>query len=138
MLSKLRGCGCTLLDKTGTITLGNRQASEFLPVSGVTEQELADAAQLSSLADETVEGRSIVVLAKEKFEIRGRELSKLNATFVPFTAKTRMSGIDYQGIQIRKGAADAIKAAVSEKDGQYPDECEQIVRRVAGVGGTPL
>ncbi|SCL86442.1 potassium-transporting ATPase subunit KdpB [Sporanaerobacter sp. PP17-6a] len=127
-----------LLDKTGTITLGNRQASEFLPVSGVTEQELADAAQLSSLADETAEGRSIVVLAKEKFEIRGRELSKLNATFVPFTAKTRMSGIDYQGIQIRKGAADAIKAAVSEKDGQYPDECEQIVRRVAGVGGTPL
>ncbi len=106
-----------LLDKTGTITLGNRQASEFLPVSGVTEQELADAAQLSSLADETAEGRSIVVLAKEKFEIRGRELSKLNATFVPFTAKTRMSGIDYQGIQIRKGAADAIKAAVSEKDG---------------------
>lgn len=127
-----------LLDKTGTITLGNRQASEFLPVSGVTEQALADAAQLSSLADETAEGRSIVVLAKEKFGIRGRELSKLNATFVPFTAKTRMSGIDYQGIEIRKGAADAVRAFVLEKGGKYPDECGQIVKRVASEGGTPL
>ena len=107
-------------------------------MSGVTEQELADAAQLSSLADETAEGRSIVVLAKEKFGIRGRELSKLNATFVPFTAKTRMSGIDYQGIEIRKGAADAVKALVLHKGGEYKDECEQIVRRVAGAGGTPL
>jgi K+-transporting ATPase ATPase B chain len=127
-----------LLDKTGTITMGNRQASEFLPVSGVTEQELADAAQLSSLADETAEGRSIVILAKEKFGIRGRELSKLNASFVEFTAKTRMSGIDYQGIEIRKGAAEAVKALVLEKGGIYPNECEQIVRRVAGNGGTPL
>lgn len=127
-----------LLDKTGTITLGNRQASEFLPIGGVTEQALADAAQLSSLADETAEGRSIVVLAKEKFGIRGRELSKMNATFVPFTAKTRMSGIDYQGNEIRKGAADAIKSYVLGKGGQYPDECEQLVKRVAGEGGTPL
>ncbi|HSW35435.1 MAG TPA: potassium-transporting ATPase subunit KdpB [Candidatus Limnocylindrales bacterium] len=127
-----------LLDKTGTITLGNRQASEFLPVSGVTEQELADAAQLSSLADKTAEGRSIVVLAKEKFGIRGRELSRLNATFVEFTAKTRMSGINYQGIEICKGAADAVKAFVLKKGGEYPDECEQIVKRVAGAGGTPL
>lgn len=127
-----------LLDKTGTITLGNRQASEFLPVSGVTEQELADAAQLSSLADETPEGRSIVILAKEKFGIRGRELSKLNAAFVKFTAKTRMSGIDYQETQIRKGAADAVKSFVLEKGGEYPDECGQIVERIAGAGGTPL
>lgn len=127
-----------LLDKTGTITLGNRQASEFLPVSGVTEQELADAAQLSSLADETAEGRSIVVLAKEKFGIRGRELSRLNAEFVEFTAKTRMSGIDYQGTKIRKGAAESVKAFVMDKGGIYPEECEQIVKRVAGAGGTPL
>ena len=127
-----------LLDKTGTITLGNRQASEFLPVNGVKEQEVADAAQLSSLADETAEGRSIVVLAKEKFGIRGRELSKMNASFIEFTAKTRMSGVDYQGIQIRKGAAEAVKAFVLEDGGAYPEECEQIVRRVAGAGGTPL
>ncbi|WP_077611340.1 potassium-transporting ATPase subunit KdpB [Clostridium sp. Marseille-P2415] len=127
-----------LLDKTGTITLGNRQASEFIPVKGVSEQDLADAAQLSSLADETAEGRSIVILAKEKFGIRGRELSKLNASFVEFTAKTRMSGIDYQGTEIRKGAAEAVKALVLEKGGIYPEECEQIVKRVAGAGGTPL
>ncbi len=127
-----------LLDKTGTITLGNRQASEFLPVKGVTEQELADAAQLSSLADETAEGRSIVVLAKEKFGIRGRELAKLGATFIEFTAKTRMSGIDFQGTQIRKGAADAVKAHVLQRGGEYPPECAEIVKRVAGLGGTPL
>lgn len=127
-----------LLDKTGTITLGNRQASEFLPVKGVTEQELADAAQLSSLADETPEGRSIVILAKERFGIRGRDLSRLGASFIEFTAKTRMSGIDYQGNEIRKGAAEAVKAFVNGKDGEYPAECEQIVRRVAGEGGTPL
>lgn len=127
-----------LLDKTGTITLGNRQASDFLPVKGVTEQQLADAAQLSSIADETAEGRSIVVLAKERFGIRGRELSGLNAEFIGFTAKTRMSGIDFQGIQIRKGAAEAIKAFVVEKGGSYPKECEQIVKRVADAGGTPL
>lgn len=127
-----------LLDKTGTITLGNRQASEFLPVASVTEQELADAAQLSSLADQTAEGRSIVVLAKERFGIRGRELSALGANFVEFTAKTRMSGIDYQGNEIRKGAADTIKAYVMEKGSNYPEECEKLVRRVAEAGGTPL
>jgi K+-transporting ATPase ATPase B chain len=127
-----------LLDKTGTITLGNRQASEFLPVKGVTEQELADAAQLSSLADETAEGRSIVVLAKAKFGIRGRELGKMNANFIEFTAKTRMSGIDFQGTKIRKGAADAVREFVLENGGEYPAECQEIVKRVAGAGGTPL
>lgn len=127
-----------LLDKTGTITLGNRQASEFIPLSGITEQELADAAQLSSLADETAEGRSIVILAKEKFGIRGRDLSELNATFIGFTAKTRMSGIDYQGNEIRKGATEAIKDFVIQKNGDYPAECDTLVKRVAGVGGTPL
>jgi len=127
-----------LLDKTGTITLGNRQASEFIPLKGVTEKELADAAQLSSIADETAEGRSIVILAKERFGIRGRDLSKLGATFVEFTAKTRMSGIDYQGNEIRKGAAEAVKTFVIDKDGDYPEECIEIVKRVAGDGGTPL
>ena len=127
-----------LLDKTGTITLGNRQASAFLPLSGVTEQELADAAQLSSIADETAEGRSIVVLAKEKFGIRGRDLSKLQATFIPFTAKTRMSGIDFLGNEIRKGAAEAVKEFVLQKGGEYPAACDQIVKQVAGEGGTPL
>lgn len=127
-----------LLDKTGTITLGNRQASEFIPLKGVTEQELADAAQLSSIADETAEGRSIVILAKERFGIRGRDLSKLGAVFVEFTAKTRMSGIDYQGNEIRKGAAEAVKEFVLGKGGDYPEECVGIVKRVAGEGGTPL
>ncbi|MBU4439762.1 MAG: potassium-transporting ATPase subunit KdpB [Acetobacterium sp.] len=127
-----------LLDKTGTITLGNRQASVFIPVTGVTEKELADAAQLSSLADETAEGRSIVVLAKERFDIRGRDLEKLDATFVEFTAKTRMSGIDYQGNEIRKGAAEAVKNLVLEKGGDYPEECNAIVMQVANDGGTPL
>jgi K+-transporting ATPase ATPase B chain len=127
-----------LLDKTGTITLGNRQASEFIPLKGVTEKELADAAQLSSIADETAEGRSIVILAKERFGIRGRDLSKLGATFVEFTAKTRMSGIDYQGNEIRKGAAEAVKTFVIDKGGDYPEECIEIVKRVAGDGGTPL
>lgn len=127
-----------LLDKTGTITLGNRQASEFLPVPGVTEQELANAAQLSSLADETAEGRSIVVLAKERFGLRGRELSGLDAVFVEFTAKTRMSGINYQGNEIRKGAADTVKEYVITKGGKYPEECDRLVKRVAGSGGTPL
>ena len=102
-----------LLDKTGTITLGNRQATEFRPIRGVTEQELADAAQLASLADETPEGRSIVVLAKEKYGIRAREMRELHATFVPFTAQTRMSGVDVDGSSIRKGAVDAILASVS-------------------------
>ena len=127
-----------LLDKTGTITLGNRQASEFIPVGGITEQELADAAQLSSIADETAEGRSIVVLAKERFGIRGRDLSKLSATFVPFTAKTRMSGIDFGGNEVRKGAADSVKAFVLENGGNYPAECDEIVQRIAHEGGTPL
>lgn len=127
-----------LLDKTGTITLGNRQASEFIPLKGVKEQELADAAQLSSIADETPEGRSIVILAKERFGIRGRDMAKLGATFVQFTARTRMSGIDYQGNEIRKGAAEAIRTFVLDKGGDYSEECVQIVNRVAGEGGTPL
>ncbi|MEG1523420.1 MAG: potassium-transporting ATPase subunit KdpB [Clostridia bacterium] len=127
-----------LLDKTGTITLGNRQASEFLPVAGVTERTLADAAQLASIADETAEGRSIVVLAKDKFHIRGRDLTELNATFVQFSAKTRMSGIDFKGNEIRKGAADAVRTYVLQNGGTYPDECEQLVRKIAGMGGTPL
>lgn len=127
-----------LLDKTGTITLGNRQASEFISLKGIPEHELADAAQLSSLADETSEGRSIVILAKERFGIRGRELSKMNANFIEFTAKTRMSGLDWQGNEIRKGAADAIKYYVIAKRGIYPDECDKIVKKVANEGGTPL
>ncbi|EIN5666045.1 potassium-transporting ATPase subunit KdpB [Listeria monocytogenes] len=127
-----------LLDKTGTITLGNRKASEFLPVDGVTEQELADAAQLSSIADETAEGRSIVVLAKERFDIRGRDFAEMHAEFVPFTATTRMSGIDYQENTIRKGAADAVRAYVTANGGKYPKECDAIVSKVAGAGGTPL
>ncbi|EAC4627653.1 K(+)-transporting ATPase subunit B [Listeria monocytogenes] len=125
-----------LLDKTGTITLG--KASEFLPVDGVTEQELADAAQLSSIADETAEGRSIVVLAKERFDIRGRDFAEMHAEFVPFTATTRMSGIDYQENTIRKGAADAVRAYVTANGGTYPKECDAIVSKVAGAGGTPL
>lgn len=127
-----------MLDKTGTITLGNRKAVEFIPVSGVDERELADSAQLSSLADETPEGRSIVILAKEKFGIRGRNISELNMEFVPFTAKTRMSGVNYKGNEIRKGAADSIKEYVIEKDGSYTKECDDIVSRIANQGGTPL
>ncbi|MEA4854168.1 MAG: potassium-transporting ATPase subunit KdpB [Christensenella sp.] len=127
-----------LLDKTGTITLGNRQASEFLPVGGVSEAELADAAQLSSIADETAEGRSIVVLAKERFNIRGRDLSKTNAEFIEFSAKTRMSGINFGGDEIRKGAADTIKTYVLQKGGEYPEDCAHKVAQVAEKGGTPL
>lgn len=127
-----------LLDKTGTITLGNRKASEFLPVDGVTEKELADAAQLSSIADETAEGRSIVVLAKERFDIRGRDFAEMHAEFVPFTATTRMSGINYQENTIRKGAADAVRTYVTKNDGTYPKECDAIVNKVANAGGTPL
>ena len=127
-----------LLDKTGTITLGNRQADAFIPVDGHKEMELADAAQLSSLADETPEGRSIVVLAKERFGIRARNMEELQASFVPFTAKTRMSGIDYNGNEIRKGAADAIKAYVDRHGGAFSRECEDIVKRIANQGGTPL
>lgn len=127
-----------MLDKTGTITLGNRKASAFIPVDGASEQELADAAQLSSLADETPEGRSVVILAKEKFNIRGRELSDKNMTFIPFTAKTRMSGVDYDGNEIRKGAADTMQKYVTENDGVYSEECDQIVKEIANKGGTPL
>ena len=127
-----------LLDKTGTITLGNRQADAFLPVDGVTEEELADAAQLSSLADETPEGRSIVVLAKEKFDIRGRDLGDKDMTFVPFTAQTRMSGVDYRGGQVRKGAAEAVRAWVEAGNGVYTAQCEKLVDDVARQGGTPL
>ena len=125
-----------LLDKTGTITLGNRQAAAFLPVDGTTEEELADAAQLSSLPDETPEGRSIVVLAKEKFGIRGRDLS--NMTFIPFTAQTRMSGVDYEGGEIRKGAADAVRAYVESSGNLYSNQCATLVNEVAKQGGTPL
>ncbi|MBC1472896.1 potassium-transporting ATPase subunit KdpB [Listeria seeligeri] len=127
-----------LLDKTGTITLGNRKASEFLPVDGVTEKELADAAQLSSIADETAEGRSIVVLAKERFDIRGRDFAEMHAEFVPFTATTRMSGINYQENTIRKGAADAVQTYITKNGGIYPKECDAIVNKVANAGGTPL
>ena len=127
-----------LLDKTGTITLGNRQATEFVPLAGVTEGELADAAQLSSLADETPEGRSIVVLAKEKYRIRGRELADKTAAFVPFTAQTRMSGVNLDGREIRKGAADAITAYVKGERRRHPPELQQIVERIARAGGTPL
>lgn len=127
-----------MLDKTGTITLGNRKASAFIPVDGAIEQELADAAQLSSLADETPEGRSVVILAKEKFNIRGRELSDKNMTFIPFTAKTRMSGVDYDGNEIRKGAADTMEKYVTESGGIYSEECDRIVKEIANKGGTPL
>lgn len=127
-----------MLDKTGTITLGNRKANAFIPVDGVSEQNLADAAQLSSLADETPEGRSVVILAKEKFNIRGRELSDKNMTFIPFTAKTRMSGVDYDGNEIRKGAADTMEKYVTESGGIYSEECDRIVKEIANKGGTPL
>jgi K+-transporting ATPase ATPase B chain len=127
-----------LLDKTGTITLGNRQASEFRPLPGVGEAQLADAAQLASLADETPEGRSIVVLAKEKYRMRGRELGANQATFVPFTAQTRMSGVDLDGRRVRKGAADAIAAFIAEGGGMAPPELDSIVQKIAREGGTPL
>ena len=127
-----------LLDKTGTITLGNRQASAFLPVDGCTEQELADAAQLSSLADETPEGRSIVILAKERFNIRGRAIGDREIRFVPFTAQTRMSGVDFKNGKIRKGAAEAVRAWVEEGGGRYPTQCAELVDEVARQGGTPL
>lgn len=127
-----------MLDKTGTITLGNRQASEFIPVDGHNIQELADAAQLSSLPDETPEGRSVVVLAKEKFGIRERNLKDLNMEFVPFTASTRMSGVNIKGSEIRKGAADSMKDYVKVAGETYSSECDEVVKRIAGSGGTPL
>jgi len=127
-----------LLDKTGTITLGNRQAAEFLPAPGVSEQELAQVAQLASLADETAEGRSIVVLAKTKFNLRGQALEELRAEFVPFTARSRMSGLNLNGRQIRKGAADAIAEFVAQQRGTVPGKIKDHVERVAREGGTPL
>jgi len=127
-----------LLDKTGTITLGNRQATQFFPAPGVAERDLADAAQLASLADETPEGRSIVVLVKEKYGIRERDVQKLGATFVPFTAQTRMSGVDLNGRQVRKGAAEAIEAHVKTEGGSIPPEVRAVVDRVAKEGATPL
>ena len=127
-----------LLDKTGTITLGNRQAVELIPIPGVDIGELANAAQLSSLADETPEGRSIVVLAKEKYGLRGRELHEQDARFIPFTAQTRMSGVDLKGSRIRKGAADAVKQHVAERGGAVPPQLDEIVTRIARAGGTPL
>src|SRR4029077_12531269 len=144
-----------LLDKTGTITLGNRQATEFRPVRGISEQELADAAQLASLADETPEGRSIVVLAKEKYGIRGRDMAELGATFIPFTAQTRMSGVDAGGASVRKGAVDAILNYVSggsqavasgntvraihpTLNSEVAREIQSISDDIAKAGGTPL
>jgi potassium-transporting ATPase ATP-binding subunit len=127
-----------LLDKTGTITLGNRRATEFVPAPNVTEAELADAAQLASLSDETPEGRSIVVLAKDKYNLRGRELSAYAATFIPFSAVTRMSGVDLDGREIRKGAFDAIVQHCSSNGHRVPAEVEETVKNISNSGGTPL
>jgi K+-transporting ATPase ATPase B chain len=127
-----------LLDKTGTITLGNRQATEFLPAEGVSQTALADAAQLASLADETPEGRSIVVLAKERYGLRGRDIQALGATFIPFTAQTRMSGVDFAERQIRKGSSDAIEAYVRRMGGHFPPTVAALVETIAKQGGTPL
>lgn len=127
-----------MLDKTGTITLGNRQAAEFIPVDGIDPAELADAAQLSSLADETPEGRSIVVLAKEQFGLRGRTLEDKGMEFIPFTAATRMSGVNYEGNEIRKGAADSVRTYVEAAGGVFSRECDEVVERIAKAGGTPL
>ena len=127
-----------MLDKTGTITLGNRQAHEFIPVDGCSDRELADAAQIASLADETPEGRSVVILAKEQFGIRGRSLHDKGMVFVPFTARTRMSGVDFDGNEIRKGAADAVKAYVEAAGGTYSTQCDEVVKKISNQGGTPL
>lgn len=127
-----------LLDKTGTITIGNRQATEFIPAAGVSADQLADAAQLSSLPDETPEGRSIVVLAKERYNLRGRELGQMNAEFVPFSATTRMSGMEVEGRSIRKGAVDAISRYLQEHGSVMPDDVRNAVETVAHSGGTPL
>jgi K+-transporting ATPase ATPase B chain len=127
-----------LLDKTGTITLGNRQATAFIPANGTDPKALADAAQLSSLADETPEGRSIVVLAKEQYNIRERAIHEIHAEFVPFSAQTRMSGVNLNGSHIRKGAADAIEAYVQQQGGQFPPAVRETVDTIAREGGTPL
>ncbi|WHZ23994.1 MAG: potassium-transporting ATPase B chain [Nitrospira sp.] len=127
-----------LLDKTGTITLGNRQATAFIPAGGVQDASVADAAQLASLADETPEGRSIVILAKERYGLRGRDIHAMGATFLPFTAQTRMSGVDFDGRQIRKGSADAIEHYVSNLGGSFPQAVRHAVESIAMQGGTPL
>lgn len=127
-----------LLDKTGTITLGNRQASGFYPIGGISEKELADAAQLSTLADETPEGRSIIVLAKQKFALRERNIQALGATFVAFSAQTRMSGVNIGDRQIRKGATDAVRAYVESQQGKFPEEARKLADNVARKGSTPL
>jgi len=127
-----------LLDKTGTITLGDRQASAFIPAPGVSEQELADVAQLASLADETPEGRSIMVLAKQKFQLRGRDLAATSHTFHKFTAQTRMSGVDIEGRRLRKGAADAVRKFIEEQGGSWPSKVTEAVDTVARAGSTPL
>ena len=128
-----------LLDKTGTITLGNRQAVEFVPVEGVTGAELADAAQLASLADETPEGRSIVVLAKQKYSLRGREVSEHEAHFIPFSAYTRMSGVESDGRRLRKGATDAIvQVRQRTRAGRFPPNFMEMSDRISRTGGTPL
>lgn len=131
-----------LLDKTGTITLGNRMATRFVPAKGISEKDLADAAQLASLSDETPEGRSIVVLAKERFDLRGRNLSELGGKFVPFTAKTKMSGVDFDPERnrpgIRKGASESVRNYIAGLGGEYPAEISEIVEEIAREGGTPL
>jgi K+-transporting ATPase ATPase B chain len=127
-----------LLDKTGTITLGNRQATEFLAISGVSEKDLADAAQLASLSDETPEGRSIVVLAKEKYGIRGRDMAPMNAKFIPFSAQTRISGVDVEGMSVRKGAVDAVLMHVGQTSDQARKEVMSFAERIGRAGGTPL
>ena len=127
-----------LLDKTGTITLGNRQATAFISAEGVQERSVADAAQLASLADETPEGRSIVILAKERYGLRGRDIHAMGATFLPFTAHTRMSGVDFDGRQIRKGAAEAIEDYVTQLGGAFPPAVRNAVETIATQGGTPL
>jgi K+-transporting ATPase ATPase B chain len=127
-----------LLDKTGTITLGNRQATEFIPAQGVSFDRLGDAAQLASLSDETPEGRSIVVLAKERYKLRERQIHELGATFVPFSAQTRMSGVNLDNRQIRKGSAESIEAFVTQKGGELPSDVRKAVEDIAKQGGTPL
>ncbi|MGH7741232.1 MAG: potassium-transporting ATPase subunit KdpB [Candidatus Eiseniibacteriota bacterium] len=127
-----------LLDKTGTITLGNRQATEFVPAPGITAERLADVAQLASLSDETPEGRSIVVLAKDRYGLRERDIHALGATFVPFSAQTRMSGVNLEGRTVRKGAADAVEAFVREQGGEFPAQVRTAVEAIARAGATPL
>jgi K+-transporting ATPase ATPase B chain len=127
-----------LLDKTGTITLGDRQATAFLPAPGANDYELADAAQLASIADQTPEGRSVMVLAKQKYNLRERDLSSLHAHFVPFSAHTRMSGVDFEGRQLRKGATDAVRKHVEALGGHFPAEVQQTADMVSRRGSTPL